>query len=136
MRLSDLYRRKGDAAKAAEFLARAIAASPNALEPARTSTPLAFRYLASLYDAAGDRARADEARAQAATATVDPSGYFESTWITMAPDAAFDFLERRVREAPDDAVAWYFLGRGLALEHESERAAECLRRAKELGFPR
>jgi len=136
MRLSDLYRRKGDFAKAADFLARAIAAAPNALEPARTSTPLAYRYLASLYDAAGDRARAAAARAAAVTATVDPSGYFESTWITMAPDAAFDFLERRVRESPDDAVAWYFLGRGLALEHESERATECLRRAQELGFPR
>jgi tetratricopeptide (TPR) repeat protein len=135
MRISDLYRRKGDFAKAAEFLARAIAASPNALEPAPTSTPLAFRYLAELYDRAGDREGADAARAKAATAAVDPSAFFESTWFTMAPDAAFDLLERRVREAPDDAVAWYFLGRGLALERESDRAAECLRRAKQLGFP-
>ena len=55
----------------------------------------------------------------------------------MAPDTALPFLERRVREAPDDAGAWYYLGRGLQLQGgQAERAAECLRRAKALGSPR
>lgn len=136
MRLSDLYRRKGDFPKAAEFLARAIDAAPNAIEPASTKTPLAFRYLARLYDEAGDSARAADARAEAETAQVDPSHYFESNWLVMAPDTALSFLETRVREAPADAVAWYYLGRGLHLYQQNERAKECLRRAEELGFPR
>ncbi|RIL04847.1 MAG: hypothetical protein DCC71_12505, partial [Proteobacteria bacterium] len=135
MRLSDLHRRKGDFAQAAAFLARAIEATPNALEPASTATPLAYRYLASLWEEAGDSARAAAARAAAESARPDPSHYFESNWLVMAPDAALGFLERRVREAPSDAVAWYYLGRGLHLYDQDARAAECLRRAEQLGFP-
>lgn len=134
MRLSDLYRRKGEYDRAAAMLASAIDATPNAIEPANARTPLAYRYLASLYDEAGERAQADAARARAETASVDPRSYFESNWFAMAPDAALAFLERRVREAPADAVAWYYLGRGLQLDQQPERAAECLRRASELGF--
>jgi tetratricopeptide (TPR) repeat protein len=135
MRLSDLHRRKGDFARAAALLARAIDATPNAIESASAKTPLAYRYLASLWDQAGDRAKAGAARAAAETARVDPSHYFESNWLVMAPDAALQFLEQRVREAPRDAVAWYYLGRGLQLDHQPARAIECLTRAKELGFP-
>jgi len=136
MRISNLYRLAGDPAKAAAFLARAIDATPNAIEPASTKTPLAYRYLASLYDAAHDPARAAEARAAAESAAFDPSHYFESSWLVIAPDAALPFLEARVREAPGDAIAWYYLGRGLQLNDQPERAAECLRRAQELGLPR
>ncbi len=134
MRLSDLYRRKGEFGRAAEFLASAIESTPNAIEPQNARTPLAYRYLAYLYERAGDRARADSARASAETASVDPRSYFESNWFSMAPDAAVPFLEQRLREAPGDAVAWYYLGKGLQLQHEDQRAAECLRRARELGF--
>jgi tetratricopeptide (TPR) repeat protein len=134
MRLSDLYRRKGDFARAADFLERAIEATPNAVEPASTRTPLALRYLASLRDAAHQSERAAAARSAAERAAVDPSHYFESHWFVMAPDAALPFLERRVREAPGDAVAWYYLGRGLDLYGETQRAGECLARARALGF--
>jgi tetratricopeptide (TPR) repeat protein len=135
MRISDLYRRNGDWAQAAAFLARAIDATPNALEPADARTPLAYRYLASLYDEAGDAARAAAARDAAASARVDPRHYFESNWLVMAPDTALAFLEARVRAAPGDAIAWYYLGRGLHLHGDDARARECLTRAKELGFP-
>lgn len=134
-RISDLYRRKGDFAAAARFLSAAIESTPNAIEPANARTPLAFRYLAWLYDEAHDSAHASAARMAAETAQVDPRHYFESNWLVVAPDTALSFLERRVREAPNDAVAWYYLGRGLQLYREPERAAACLDRAKQLGFP-
>jgi protein O-mannosyl-transferase len=135
MRLSDLYRRKGDFRKAAEFLARAIDSTPNAIEPASTTTPLAFRYLAWLYDQAGDPVQAEAARALAGQAKVDPRSYFESYWFVMASDAALPFLERRVDEAPMDAVAWYYLGQGYRLNGQPARSEACLRRAQALGFP-
>jgi len=135
MRISDLYRRKGEPAKAAAFLARALDATPNAIETASAKTPLAYRWLASLWEDAGDFERARAARAAAETAAVDPSHSFESNWLVMSPEAAIAFLEKRVAEAPGDAVAWYYLGRGFHLYQQDERAIECLTRARELGFP-
>ncbi len=135
MRLSDLYRRKGDFRKAADFLERAIDSTPNVIEPASTKTPLAYRYLAWLYDRAGDSVQAEGARARARQARVDRRSYFESYWFVLASDAALPFLEERVREAPEDAVAWYYLGEGYRLNKQPERAEGCRRRARSLGFP-
>ena len=133
--ISDLYRRKGDYGKAAEFLARAIDAAPNAIEPASPKTPLAYRYLAWLYEQAGDSAQAAAARQLAEQcAGRSQTATSRRYWFAMAPDVALTFLERRVAEAPDDAVAWYYLGQGYRLGHQDERAEACLRRAAALGF--
>lgn len=135
MQISDLYRRKGDFQRAAEFLDAAIASTPNAIEPAVTATPLAFRYLARLYEQAGDGVNASRAERRALEAQVEPRSYFESQWFTIAPDASRRFLEHRVAVAPDDAVAWFYLAQWFRVAGEPERAAPLLRRAEALGMP-
>lgn len=134
LRIADLHRRAGSPGRAAAFLRAAIASTPNFIEPVRTDTPLAWRYLADLYTRAGDRGAAAEARTRARSARVDPSSFFESHWLTTAPADARDFLERRLAEAPVDAVAWHYLGRWHALHGEPERARELYSRAEALGF--
>ena len=134
LRISDLYRRKGDWRAAARFLESAIESTPNAFEPASTKTPLAYLLLAELHARAGEPLRAAEARARARNARVDPSSYFESLWFAEDPEAARRLLERRVAEAPEDAVAWHYLGKWLQVYDAPERGAEYLRRAAKLGF--
>jgi len=133
-RIADLYRLAGDDAHAAEFLARAIESAPNAFEPATASTPLAWRYLAELWERAGRPAEAAAARERARRAQPDPASYFESHFFTTAPEEARAFLERRVAEAPHDAVAWHYLGRWFELYGDPARAREALERADALGF--
>lgn len=134
MRISDLYRRRGEFGKAARFLESAIESTPNAIETSDARTPLAYLYTAHLYDLAGDTARAAELRGRALTAKLDRRSYFESLWITSAPDAARRFLEERVSGAPDDAVAWFYLGQLERLAGRRDQAEEDLRKAKSLGF--
>ncbi|MGH0036841.1 MAG: tetratricopeptide repeat protein [Myxococcota bacterium] len=134
MQISDLYRRKGDFLRAAELLESAIDSTPNAFEPVDTRTPLAYRYLADLYRRGGDPARADAALARAETAELVPRHYFESHWFTLAPEASRRLLERRVAEAPEDAVAWFYLGQWFRVFGEPERAEACLERAAALGL--
>ena len=133
-RIADLYRLAGDDARAAEFLARAIDAAPNAFEPATAATPLAWRYLAELWERAGRPVKAAAARERARRARPDRASYFESHFFTTAPEEARAFLERRVAEAPHDAVAWHYLGRWFELHDEPARAREALERARALGF--
>lgn len=134
MRISDLYRRKGDFAKAARFLEAAIESTPNEIETADARTPLAYLYAAHLWALAGDEARAGTLRAKARSAKLDPMSYFESLWITTSPDAAHRFLEDRIAQAPDDAVAWYYLAQLYRLAGEAERADTYERKAVSLGF--
>jgi len=134
MRIADLHRRRGDFARAAAMQEAAIEATPNALEPADARTPLAWRWTAHLHELAGDAERARALRQRAASAEVEDGSYFESLWFTMSPEAAARFLERRVREAPTDAVAWHYLALLHRLGGQPARAAEYERRAAERGF--
>lgn len=134
MRISDLHRRKGDYARAAQLQQAAIEATPNAIEPADARTPLAWRWTAHLYELAGDESAAAALRERAAAARVDPRSYFESLWFTMAPDAALRFLRDQVSRQPDDAVAWFYLAQFHRLSGDPKRAAEYERKAAALGF--
>ena len=134
MRISEIHREKGDYARAAALQEAAIEATPNAIEPADARTPLAWLYTAHLYDLAGDAARASTLRGRAREATVDPRSYFETLWFSMAPGAARTFLEARVEQIPDDAVAWYYLAQLYRFAGEKTRAEAYERRAIALGF--
>jgi tetratricopeptide (TPR) repeat protein len=134
LRISDLYRRKGEFGKAARFLEAAVESTPNVIEASDARTPLAYRYIAHLYQLAGDGERAAALRSRADAARLDPRSYFESLWITTAPAAARRFLEERVTGAPDDAVAWFYLAQLERLEGRREQAEACLRKATSLGF--
>lgn len=134
LRLSDLYRRKGDFRRAAAFLESGLESTPNALEPVSAESPLAYHHLAHLYERAGDYESAVEARKRAHESEAVGEGYFESVWLAVAPDEAGRFLERRVREQPGDAAAWYYLGRWHESRGRAEEARGALRRAAELGF--
>lgn len=105
--LADLQRRKGDYAAAAARFEAAIESTPNVLEPADARTRLAYLYLADLFERAGDAAAGARARAAAARAPRDPGGFFERTWLEVAPDEARRFLAQlRASDAagrtPDD----------------------------------
>lgn len=134
MRIAEIHRQKGDYRRAAQRLEAAIEATPNAIEAADARTPLAFRYTARLWELAGDPDRAAELRERARAARVDPQGYFESLWFAMAPGAALAFLQQRVEEAPDDAVAWHYLAELHRLGGEAAKAEAYERRARALGF--
>jgi len=88
LRLSELYRRKGDLSRAAQYLDAAIASTPNAIEPDRADCPPALLYLAELYEQAGDPERAALARQRAAASRVVASEYVRMRFVRHAPDAA------------------------------------------------
>jgi tetratricopeptide (TPR) repeat protein len=94
LQLAELERRKGDLPAAAARFEAAIESTPNPLEPSDARTPIAYLYLASLRERAGDAAGAARARAAAAGATADPDHYFERTWLAVAPEEARRFLAR------------------------------------------
>ncbi len=133
-RIADLYRLKGDPARAADFLEAAIASTPNFIEPARTDTPLAWRYVAELRSRAGQPRRAAAARERASRAEPDPAYYFESHLFTTAPEEAREFLEARLAAAPHDAATWHALGLLHGLEARPEAARNAFERARALGF--
>ena len=136
LQLAELYRRKGDFARAAEHLEAAIESTPNTLEPADARTPLAYLYLVDLRERAGDGAGAARAREAARRARPEPTRYFESTWMRAAPAEAGAFLQRRIASDPRDGMAWYFLALHAALAGDDSLAVERERRAVELGYLR
>jgi len=123
MRIGEIYRQKGDFARAAALHEQAIEATPNALEPFDARTPLAWLYTAHLWEQAGDAARAAQAAARARTAKLDPKSGFERVWFGVAPEAALQFLERRISLVPDDAVSRFYLGQLQLLMRQAERTA-------------
>ncbi|HKJ24864.1 MAG TPA: hypothetical protein VKB65_08595, partial [Myxococcota bacterium] len=133
-RLADLYRRKGEPEKAARFMAAALDSAPNAMEPLDPRSPMAYRYLAALYEAAGRPDRAQQARAQARDAPARPGVYFERIWFHAAPRDARRMLDARLAEAPWDAEAWLQLARWHERAGEPEAARTARARAAELGL--
>jgi tetratricopeptide (TPR) repeat protein len=135
VRLSDLYRRKGDFATAAKQLESGIEFTPNPYEPHDARTPLAYRVIADLRERAGDAEGAARARAQAAVAKEDrKERFFETRWMSASPREAERFLKQQLAIAPTDPMNWYYYGLLAQLVGDHDTAMKSLDRAKALGY--
>lgn len=134
LRISDLYRRKGEFSKAIRFATAAIEATPNSIEPGNARTPVSHLYLAHLFDRAGRPEQASQERRASANASPDPHALFESLWFALAPDLAERVLRDQLARSPGDGVAWHYLGRLQQSRGFHESSADSFRRAEELGF--
>jgi tetratricopeptide (TPR) repeat protein len=134
VRLADLYRRKGDLAKAAMQLESGIEFTPNPYEQHDARTPLAYHVIADLLERAGDAAGAARAREKAAVAKEDPERFFETRWISASPLEAKRFLTARLAADPKDPMNWYYYGLLAQLVGDTHTAMESLERARALGY--
>lgn len=133
LRLSELYLRKGDFAKAADHIEAGLASVPNPYEPGGAPDPLAYRVVADLRERAGDPVGAGEALARAASVPPDRGHYFLRYWIRFSPEAAGEFLQRRAAANPEDGLAWFQLATHATLTGDAENGRRYLERAKQTG---
>ncbi len=135
LRLADIHRQMGNPGRAAQFVEQAIDSTPNFFEPIDARTPFAYLVLEDLWAQAGDREAARRASERGRESRVDPAHYVAANWLRLAPDASRRMLEARRTEAPEEGLAWFYLGVMASFDGDEERARELLRAASERGFP-